>query len=867
MRPVTKSEVPIGTILSDRYWVSHEIGRGGMAVVYEAEHIEIGKRVAVKVLDPSLARNETVIERFNREARAAASVDSPNICEVFDVGRLDDGRPYMVMELLEGETLYERMVSEGQLKITETIRIISQVGRGLARAHAAGIVHRDLKPENIFLHLNAEGEQTAKIVDFGLAKFHAPVSGTHERLTREGAIFGTPLYMSPEQVSGQGYADHRSDLWALGCIVYECLTGRPIWPVDRGMAYVFAQIVTQPIPVPSSYRPDLPRAFDTWFNRALDRDPDRRYQSAQQMMVDMATALGHDPTGLVSAPALFPDFAADRSPVVVNSSRTGAPVVVGPSRPLASTHEETDALASTQPPPAWTHGPTEPPPVPPVPPLPQVAETRPIWSKGAAAIIAGVAVVVMLGVIGTVGWFAFGSRSPAQLPAQSASVKLSVAIPSASSVTSSPAATVSVESLPPWAEAIRGSQRLIAKGRASAAVALLERAVERSDNPALLTMLDQARIAAATTGPCSVRAFGRPRPYDVGQPVRSASVLAMPKGALVAWTAGNSDAHIVRLDEELQPASAVADIASEAGPVHGIRLVRAGVEPALLFVRTEGALRGPNLQLLSKAGVPDGHVIRIGNHQGGRSEPSAVPIDKDLFIAYGNRASGRNLDIFLRRFSSKELSEPLRITHHGSPDDGDGRDAAAPRVARAGDRVMIAYVRQTLRENEVVLHNAGTIGELVAGHPRTTPGEKDESNALVVTQNTLKVHSPSLACDKDTCFVAWRNQPSGSHVVAVDPSSYEVLWRKTVASAGTDVAVATHPSGVSLMVWFDRGRVRSAPLHREGMGTTSVLARVHGEQAPPSLAYGKEAGTWFTAWTCFEGGQPEVFVARIHCSD
>lgn len=871
MRPVTKSEVPIGMILSGRYRVAREIGRGGMAAVYEAEHVDIGKRVAVKILDSSLARNDTVIERFNREARAAASVDSTNICEVFDVGRLDDGRPYMVMELLEGESLYERMVSEGQLKIADTVRIISQVGRGLARAHAAGIVHRDLKPENIFLHRNGEGEENAKIVDFGLAKFHAPLSGSQERLTREGAIFGTPLYMSPEQVSGQGHADHRSDLWALGCIVYECLTGRPIWPVDRGMAYIFAQIVNEPIPVPSSLRPDLPRAFDAWFNHALDRDPAKRYQSAQQMVVEMATALGHDAAGLVSAPVLLPEFPADSSPVVVHGAQDGAPVVVEPSRPLASTHEQGDALASTEPPPFSAHGPTEPPPLPPMPPLPSVAGADLQRSDGTRLrVVAGVAAVAVLAVVAAAGWIVFGPSPPREDDSEGTTGSLSAPRSAASAAVSSPAAAVSVASLPAFAEAVRGSQQLIAKGRAPAAVALLERAVERSDHPALLTMLDQARIAAAATGPCSVRAFGRPRAYDNELPARSASVLATPQGALVSWTsgaAGTRHAHVVPLDHDLQASAPPVEVSPESGTVTATALVHADAGPALLFVQSEGERRGPSLQPLTPGAETRGESVRIGIHQGARGEPSATRTPKGLLVAYGNRASGRNLDVFLRLFSASALSEPVRVTRHGSPDDGDGRDAAAPRVALAGDRVMLAYIRQTLRENEVVLHQAGSLQDLAAGKARTTPGEQGEPEAVVVTQNTLKVHSPSLACNEDTCFVAWRNQPSGSHIAAVDPSSGEMLWRKTFASAGTDVTVASHPSGASLMVWFDRGRVRGAPLGREGMGDTSVLARVHGEQAPPSLVAAEQAGTWLTAWTCFEGGQPEVFVARLRCGE
>ena len=856
MRPTSKSEVPIGTVLSDRYRISGEIGRGGMAAVYEATHIEIGKRVAVKILDPSLARNDTVIERFNREARAAASVDSPNICEVFDIGRLDDGRPYLVMELLEGESLYERMVREVQLKIVDAVRILSQVGRGLARAHAAGIVHRDLKPENIFLHRNAEGEEIVKIVDFGLAKFHAAVSGTDERLTREGAIFGTPLYMSPEQVSGQGHADHRSDLWALGCIVFECLTGRSLWPVDRGMAYIFAQIVTEPIPVPSSLRPDLPRAFDVWFNRALQRDPSERYQSAQQMVVDLASALGHDPSGLVSAPAIMPSFSADVSHVVVNDPR-----------PLASTAGDFVAMAPTEPPPEAL-APTEPPLALAPTVRPDSPTSRTPKSKFGGWMIGAVASAAVVGAgLGVATWFVVTS-GPAPEPATSAlAVAPSASVEAVASAPSAASPSGSAAPLPAWASSIRQAQRLMANGRTPAAVTLLERSVERSDHPALLTMLDQARIAAATTGPCSVIAFGRPRPYDAQQPARTAFAMPVSAGVLVGWTSAveeSSYAHIVHTDLELQATGTPTDAAPGARHVVGVSFARAEKLNAFLFVDSEGERRGPWLQLLGEQGALEGSAMRIATHPGARSNPSsAADPQGHLWIAYTDRTVGRTLDLFLRRFAQDKLSEPVRITSHGAPDGGDGRDAAAPRIAFAGNQVVLAYIRQTLRENEVVVHRAGALDDVLAGKPRSTPSE--DGDATIVTETTLKVLSPSLACDGQTCFVGWRNQPSGSHVAAVDATSGEIVWRKTFASAGTDVTVAARPGGGALMVWFDRGRLRSAPLTRDGLGATSVLARVHGEQSAPTLVPDTSDHDWLTAWTCFEGGRPEVFVARLRC--
>src|SRR5580693_5557247 len=300
VQPETK--IGPGVLLVGKYKVTRELGRGGMAAVYEAENVSIGKRVAVKVLASELANSSVVIERFFREARAAASVKSPYIVEVYDSGRIEDGRPFIAMELLEGESLYDRMARVRLIDPPSTVRIIAQVARGLTKAHAAGIVHRDLKPENIHLCKTDDGDEIAKILDFGLAKFYAPVQTDEKtaRLTREGAIFGTPAYMSPEQVKGQGSVDFRADLWALGCMTYECLTGRPVWNTDQGVAMTFAAIATSQLPMPSRLRPDLPESFDNWFKRALERDPDKRFQTAKELAEELAKALGAAPISLVT---------------------------------------------------------------------------------------------------------------------------------------------------------------------------------------------------------------------------------------------------------------------------------------------------------------------------------------------------------------------------------------------------------------------------------------------------------------------------------------------------------------------------------------------------------------------------------------
>ena len=168
-----KAKIPVGFIISGKYRVTGELGRGGMAAVYEAENVDIGKRVAIKVLAQELISSAVVVERFLREARAVAAIRSPHICDVYDSGKLEDGRPFLVLELLEGESLYERMIRVGQIDVQTTVAVMTQACKGLIKAHAAGIVHRDLKPENIFVTKDEEGRVLAKILDFGLAKFYS----------------------------------------------------------------------------------------------------------------------------------------------------------------------------------------------------------------------------------------------------------------------------------------------------------------------------------------------------------------------------------------------------------------------------------------------------------------------------------------------------------------------------------------------------------------------------------------------------------------------------------------------------------------------------------------------------------------------
>ncbi len=211
-----------GKIIAGRYRLANQLGQGGMGSVWRAEHLTLRSPIAVKLIDPEIAGRQEMLERFQREAQAAAALRSPHVVQILDYG-VDAGVPYIAMELLDGESLNDRLLRVGRLSHVETTRFVTHVARALARAHEAGIVHRDLKPDNVFLVRN-DDQEIAKVLDFGVAKHGSLGSGKGP--TRTGNILGTPGYMSPEQAQGTKAVDGRSDLWALGVIAYECVVGR-----------------------------------------------------------------------------------------------------------------------------------------------------------------------------------------------------------------------------------------------------------------------------------------------------------------------------------------------------------------------------------------------------------------------------------------------------------------------------------------------------------------------------------------------------------------------------------------------------------------------------------------------------------------
>jgi serine/threonine-protein kinase len=288
-----------GQIIADRYELRELIGQGGMGCVWRARHRTLRNSVAVKLLTPGTGDEEALLGRFAREAQAAASLRGPNVVHILDHG-VDAGVAYIAMELLEGETLGARLRSVKKLTPAEATPVLVGVVRAIARAHRVGIVHRDLKPENIFLARDEEGgPEIVKVLDFGIAKLvrHDPLAagtsmnfGVTERpATHSGMTLGTPSYMSPEQARALPDLDGRTDLWSFAVIAFECLTGRRPFNAEV-FGLLVLQICVDPMPRPSDFGA-VPEGFDAWFERATQRERDRRFQNVHDLARELAAVL------------------------------------------------------------------------------------------------------------------------------------------------------------------------------------------------------------------------------------------------------------------------------------------------------------------------------------------------------------------------------------------------------------------------------------------------------------------------------------------------------------------------------------------------------------------------------------------------
>jgi serine/threonine-protein kinase len=272
-----------GAILAGKYRVERVLGEGGMGVVLAARHLELGELVAIKLIGNDVQRDKIQLERFRREARAMMRIKSEHVVRTYDIGRLEDDTPFMVMEYLEGQDLTRRLQQTGPLTLHHAVDLMMEACDALAHAHCLGIVHRDLKPSNLFLVKRPDGREHLKVIDFGIAKqSNLGHTGSSLSLTRTKQIVGSPQYMAPEQMSSAKSVDARADIWSLGVTLFELLTGHVPF-VGKTMVSLYKDISTSEPPAIRRYRPELPLAVESAVCRCMQKDRERRFNSVAEL--------------------------------------------------------------------------------------------------------------------------------------------------------------------------------------------------------------------------------------------------------------------------------------------------------------------------------------------------------------------------------------------------------------------------------------------------------------------------------------------------------------------------------------------------------------------------------------------------------
>jgi serine/threonine-protein kinase len=402
-----------GQILAGKFRVDRVLGQGGFGVVVAATHLHLNERVALKFLLPSALQNPQLVGRFLREAQAAVRIKSEHVARVSDVGQLPTGEPYMVMEYLHGQDLAGHIEQHGPLPPQQAASFLLQALEAIAEAHSLGIVHRDLKPANLFLTRRADGSTLIKVLDFGISKMASEGQGG---LTATGAIMGSPYYMSPEQLTDMKLVDVRSDIWSLGVVFFELVTGKIPFPDDGQIGQLVAAILTKPPCSVRQLRPDLRPEIDALVQRCLQKQQDARFQNVGQLAEALAPLAGEE--GRVSV---------SRITSLTRGSSVGLEM---PAPPATSTHAATSELTS--------------------------AVTRQVHppKKSRVPLFVGLAVAVLLGA-GGLALFASsrqdttGTQPLASLPLASATTSAPSAVPAAASSAASaasaaPAASVGV---------------------------------------------------------------------------------------------------------------------------------------------------------------------------------------------------------------------------------------------------------------------------------------------------------------------------------------------------------------------------------------------------------------------------------------
>ena len=325
-----------GEVLAGKYRVENVLGSGGFGVVVAARHVQMGNRVALKFLLPQVLARPELVARFLREAQAATQIGSEHVARVTDVGTLESGAPYMVMEYLEGQDLSVLLHQRGPLPIPEAVDYVMQGLQALAEAHSRGIVHRDLKPANLFLTKRADGSALVKVLDFGIAKSTPLESLPQSNLTKTGGMMGSPLYMSPEQVRSAKHVDGRSDVWSLGVTIHELLTGAYPFEADTAHGVIASIIADAPRPLREK-RPDAPAELEAILLGCFEKDPAKRIPNVAELARRLApfgtrdSALSLERVSGIAGTrsSALPDAPSASAPVAAGTAKTADPWTTG----------------------------------------------------------------------------------------------------------------------------------------------------------------------------------------------------------------------------------------------------------------------------------------------------------------------------------------------------------------------------------------------------------------------------------------------------------------------------------------------------------------------------------------------------------
>jgi serine/threonine-protein kinase len=345
LRSASQTADLLGSVVADRYHIIKKLGEGGMGTVYLAEHVKMGRKSALKVMNPGMNSDPDAIARFNREASNASRLSHPNICGIYDFGETPDGLIYLAMEFIEGKALTDLIEVDGSLAPARAASIVHQTGDALQVAHDAGIVHRDLKPDNIMVTKNRDGSDLVKVVDFGIAKAS---SSDAQKVTKTGLVVGTPEYMSPEQLSGDKL-DGRSDIYSLALVAFNCLTGKLPFPSETAQEAMIMRLTDRPRTL-SEIRPDItwPEKLQEVMDRGLARDADERYQSAAQFGRDFAEAVSGMPSVAASEGATMVIGAANVAASAAKAKPVPATRVAGRDDAKSPARASTAAPAAVQ---------------------------------------------------------------------------------------------------------------------------------------------------------------------------------------------------------------------------------------------------------------------------------------------------------------------------------------------------------------------------------------------------------------------------------------------------------------------------------------------------------------------------------------